>query len=65
LQKLAEPLVDTPVAVIERLLSGHEARTEQDEAASRQPGRHFVGKSRRPHSNRFSLQSTEYPRQLT
>jgi hypothetical protein len=37
LQKLAVPLVDTPVTVIERLLSSYEAQTGRADATSGQP----------------------------
>lgn len=37
LQKLAVPLVDTPVTVIERLLSSYEAQPGQADATSEQP----------------------------
>jgi len=45
LQKLAVPLVDTPVTVIERLLSSYEAQTGRADATSGQPESHEGRKS--------------------
>lgn len=57
LQKLAAPLVDTPVTVIELLLRSYEAQTGHDAAISGQPG----SRGARSYSHSANLNPERFP----